>query len=35
MTLMSKTKDRYLFEKDGGLFEKDDDVFTAPPNTSR
>ena len=23
MTLMSKTKDRYLFEKDGGLFEKD------------
>ena len=35
MTLMSKTKDRYLFEKDGGLFEKDGDVFTAPPNTSR
>ena len=26
MTLMSKTKDRYLFEKDGGLFEKDGDV---------
>ena len=35
MTLMSKTKDRYLFEKDGGLFEKDGDVFTAPTNTSR
>ena len=35
MTLMSKTKDRYLFKKDGGLFEKDGDVFTAPPNTSR
>ena len=35
MTLMSKTKDRYLFQKDGGLFEKDGDVFTAPPNTSR
>ena len=35
MTLMSKTKDRYLFEKDGGLFEKDGDVFTAPPNTSQ
>jgi hypothetical protein len=35
MTLMGKTKDRYLFEKDGGLFEKDGDVFTAPPNTSR
>jgi len=26
MTLMSKTKDRYLFKKDGGLFEKDGDV---------
>jgi hypothetical protein len=26
MTLMSKTKDRYLFQKDGGLFEKDGDV---------
>jgi hypothetical protein len=35
MTLMSKTKDRYLFQKDGGLFEKDGDVFTAPPNTSQ
>jgi hypothetical protein len=32
---MSKTKDRYLFKKDGGLFEKDGDVFTAPPNTSQ
>ena len=35
MTLMEKTKDRYLFEKDDGLFEKDGDVFTAPPNTSQ
>jgi hypothetical protein len=26
MTLMEKTKDRYLFKKDGGLFEKDGDV---------
>ena len=26
MTLMEKTKDRYLFQKDGGLFEKDGDV---------
>ena len=28
MTLMSKTKDRYLFEKDGGLFQKDGDVLS-------
>lgn len=28
MTLMSKTKDRYLFEKDGGLFEKDGGVLS-------
>ncbi len=28
MTLMEKTKDRYLFEKDGGLFQKDGDVLS-------
>lgn len=28
MTLMSKTKDRYLFQKDGGLFEKDGGVLS-------
>ena len=28
MTLMSKTKDRYLFKIDGGIFEKDGDVLS-------